>query len=81
MTTKMTAFKHSCKDLHPQNPLIIPSGKQSKTLNNIKKPSPLLQTSQGIWARSNVKKAHAFAKHLAEGFQPHPSENEPNKTQ
>jgi hypothetical protein len=42
----------------------------------LKKSSPPLETSQGTWARSNVEKAHAFAKHLADVFQPHPSENE-----
>jgi hypothetical protein len=30
-------------------------------------------------ARSNVEKAHAFAEHLANFFQPHPSENEPEE--
>jgi hypothetical protein len=30
-------------------------------------------------ARSNVEKAHAFAEHLAEVFQPHPTENEPEE--
>jgi hypothetical protein len=43
------------------------------------KSSPPLRTSQGIWARSNVEKAHAFAEHLAKVFQPHPSENEPEE--
>jgi hypothetical protein len=38
-----------------------------------------LRTSQGTWARSNVEKAHAFAKHLADIFQPHPSESEPQE--
>jgi hypothetical protein len=42
----------------------------------VKKPSPPLRTSQGTWARSNIEKAHAFAEHLANVFQPHPSENE-----
>jgi hypothetical protein len=28
MTTKMTALKHHCKDLHQQNPLIIPAAKR-----------------------------------------------------
>jgi hypothetical protein len=31
MITKMTASIHFCKDLHLQNPLIIPSGKRPKT--------------------------------------------------
>jgi hypothetical protein len=29
--------------------------------------------------RSNVEKVHAFAKHLADVFQPHLSENEPEE--
>jgi hypothetical protein len=44
-----------------------------------KKPSPPLWTSQGTWARSSVEKAHAFAEHLANVFQPHPLENQPEK--
>jgi hypothetical protein len=44
-----------------------------------KKNYPLLRTSQATWARSNVEKVHAFAEHLAEVFQPHPSENEPKE--
>jgi hypothetical protein len=31
------------------------------------------------WARSNVEKAHAFAEHLANGFQPHRSGNGPEE--
>jgi hypothetical protein len=31
----------------------------------------------GTWANSNFDKAHAFAHHLSEIFQPHPSENLP----
>jgi hypothetical protein len=45
----------------------------------VKKPFPPLRTSQGTWARSNVKKAHAFAEHLANVFQPHLSENDPEE--
>jgi hypothetical protein len=30
-------------------------------------------------ARNNAEKAHAFAKHLAQVFQPHPTENEPEE--
>jgi hypothetical protein len=33
----------------------------------------------GTWASSNIDKAHAFAHHLAEVFQPHPSENHPEE--
>jgi hypothetical protein len=43
------------------------------------KPSPPLRTPQGTWASSNVGKALAFAKHLANVFQPHPSENQPEE--
>jgi hypothetical protein len=41
--------------------------------------SPSLKTSQGSWTRSNVEKAHAFAEHSANVFQPHPSKNEPER--
>jgi hypothetical protein len=34
---------------------------------------------QGTWARSNIAKAHVFTEHLANVFQPHPPENEPEK--
>jgi hypothetical protein len=30
-------------------------------------------------AKNQHRKAHAFIKHLAKAFQPHPSENEPKK--
>jgi hypothetical protein len=40
---------------------------------------PPFRPSQGTWARSNVEKAHAFAEHLANVFQPHLSENEPEE--
>jgi uncharacterized protein YktA (UPF0223 family) len=53
--------------------------KATKKIKEVKKPSPPPRTSQGTWARSNVEKAHAFAKHLANVFQPHPSENEPEE--
>jgi hypothetical protein len=32
--------------------------------------------TQGTWERSNVEEAHAFAEHLENVFQPHPSEDE-----
>jgi hypothetical protein len=38
-----------------------------------------LRPSQGTWARSNVEKARAFAERLANVFQPHPSENQPEE--
>jgi hypothetical protein len=50
--------------------------KAIKKIKQVKKPSPWLRTSQGTWARSNAEKAHAFAEHLANVLQPHPSENE-----
>jgi hypothetical protein len=36
-------------------------------------------TSQGTWARSYVEKEHTFDEHLANAFQPHPSENQPEE--
>jgi hypothetical protein len=51
--------------------------KAIKKIKQVKKPSPPLRTSQGTWARGNVEKAHAFAEHLANVFQPHPSESQP----
>jgi hypothetical protein len=51
--------------------------KATKKIKQVKKPSPPLTISQGTWARSNAEKAHSFAEHLGKGFQPHPSENEP----
>jgi hypothetical protein len=43
------------------------------------KPSPPLRTSQGTWARSNAEKAHPFAEHFANVFQPQPPEDEPKE--
>jgi hypothetical protein len=43
------------------------------------KSSQPLRTSHGTSATSNVEKSHAFAKHLANVLQPHPSENEPEE--
>jgi hypothetical protein len=62
-------LQETAKALHQQNPLKI---------EQVKKPPPLT-TSQGTWARSNVKKAHTFAGHLAKVFQMHPSESEPEE--
>jgi hypothetical protein len=53
--------------------------KANKKIKQVKKPSPPLRTLKGTWARSNVEKAHAVAENLAKVFQPHPSENEPEK--
>jgi hypothetical protein len=39
--------------------------------------SPPIRTTQGTWTRSNAGKAHTFAKHLAQVFQPHLIANEP----
>jgi hypothetical protein len=41
--------------------------------------TPPLRPSRGTSARSNVEKTHAFTQHLAKVFQPHLSENEPDK--
>jgi hypothetical protein len=40
---------------------------------------PPIRTTQGTWARSDAEKAHAFAKHLAQAFHPHLTENEPEE--
>jgi hypothetical protein len=53
----------------------------TKKIKQVKKPSPPLRVSQGTWTRSNVEKAHAFAEHLANVFQPHPSEHEPEEAE
>jgi hypothetical protein len=50
----------------------------AKKLKHVKKPS-LLRTSQGTWARINVKKAHAFAKHLADVFSHIPQKMNPER--
>jgi hypothetical protein len=49
----------------------------SKPLKRITQPSPPIRTPLGTWTSSNIDKAQAFAHHLAEVFQPHPSENLP----
>jgi hypothetical protein len=53
--------------------------KETKKIKQVKKPSQPLRTSQGTWARSKVEKADVFAEHLANVFQLHPSENEPEE--
>jgi hypothetical protein len=52
--------------------------KAAKKMKQVTKPSPPLRASQGTWASSNVETAHAFAKHLANVFQPHPLEIRPD---
>jgi hypothetical protein len=51
----------------------------AKKRKQVKKPSPPLRTSQGTWARGNIKKAHSFTEHLSKVFQPHASRNEPKE--
>jgi hypothetical protein len=51
--------------------------KATKNLIRITLPSPPLRTHLGTWANSNFDKTRAFAHHLSEIFQPHPSENLP----
>jgi hypothetical protein len=53
--------------------------KAPNKIKQVKKPIPPLRTSQGTWARSNVEKARAFAEHLANVFQLHLSEDEPEE--
>jgi predicted small secreted protein len=48
-------------------------------LKNVKKTVSATADIKGTWARSNVEKPHAFAKHLTNVFQPHPSANEPEE--
>jgi hypothetical protein len=50
-----------------------------KKIKHVTKPSPPLRTTQRTWTSRNVEKAHASAKHLANVFQPHPSENQPEE--
>jgi hypothetical protein len=45
----------------------------------LKKFSAPLRIPQGTWARTNLKKANAFAEHLTKVFQRHHSENEPEE--
>jgi hypothetical protein len=65
------------KNLHPREPPTTPCGRQRKNLKRITHPSPPLWTHLCIWTNSNFDKAHAFAHHLSEIFQPHSSENLP----
>jgi hypothetical protein len=51
--------------------------KAIKNLKRVTHPSPPLRTHLGTWANSNFDKARAFAHHLSEIFQPHPSDNLP----
>jgi hypothetical protein len=53
--------------------------KVTKKIKQITKSSPPLRTPQGIWARTNAQKSHAFAKHLEKVLQLHLSENIPEK--
>jgi hypothetical protein len=51
--------------------------KATKNLKRITQPSPLLRTTLGTWANSNIDKPHAFAnRHV---LQPHPSVNHPEE--
>jgi hypothetical protein len=57
--------------LTPTESIDYSLSKVTKQLKQVKKKSAL-RTSQGTWAKSNIKKAHAFTEHLV--FRPHPSE-------
>jgi hypothetical protein len=72
--------KHDCiqtflQGLTPTESTDYSLWKAPKKIQQVKKLSPPLRTSQRTWARSNVEKAHALAEHLANIFQPHPSDN------
>jgi hypothetical protein len=43
------------------------------------KSSPPLRTIQGTWAQNPTEKAHVFANHLMQVFQPHTSEHTPDE--
>jgi hypothetical protein len=51
----------------------------AKKIKRITSSSPPIRTTQGTWARSNAEKAHDLAKHLAQVFQAHPTENKPEE--
>jgi hypothetical protein len=53
--------------------------KVTKKIKQITKSSPPLRTPRGTRARNNAEKAHAFAKHLEQVFQPHTFENTPEE--
>jgi hypothetical protein len=76
--TKMTPSKipESTYTYKIQRLFPLESDQKSK---HVKSPTPPLQTSQETSPRSSVEKAHSFAKHLADVFQPHPTENEPEE--
>jgi hypothetical protein len=50
--------------------------KVTMKIKQVKKLCPPLRPSQATWTKSNVKEAHTFPEHLANVFQPHPSENQ-----
>jgi hypothetical protein len=51
-----------------------------KAIKKLKQVKNLLHyLRQGAWARCNAEKAQAFAEHLANILQLHPSENEPEE--
>jgi hypothetical protein len=50
-----------------------------KKIKPVKKYSAQLRTPKGTRVRTNIEKAHAFTKHLANVFQPHRSENAPEE--
>jgi hypothetical protein len=50
----------------------------TKKIKQVKK-SPSLRTLQELGQEATSKKAHAFAEHLPNVFQPHPSENQPEE--
>jgi hypothetical protein len=51
--------------------------KATKNHKRVTLPSPPLRTHLRTWTNNNFDKAHTFAHHLSEIFQPHPSENLP----
>jgi hypothetical protein len=77
--TLFNSIQSFLQDLQPTAAADYSLWKATKTLKHITQPSPPIRTHLGTWASSNIHKAHAFAHHLAEVFQPHPSENLPEE--
>jgi hypothetical protein len=67
------------QDLQPRAAADYSLWKATKSLKRITQPSPPIRTPLGTLASSNIHRAHAFAHHLAEVFQPHSSENLPEE--
>jgi hypothetical protein len=70
MNAKIPTSKRSYTGLHRLLPV-----ENYKKLKPVTQISSTIRTPQDTWARSNAQKAQAFANHLANVFQPHPSDS------